>query len=175
MPRLIASIIPAVFALGACTTLGALPEERVGEATLRLASGLPVGNVQVVRNGDTLTLVAAVTGLEPGTRGFHLHTTGKCIAPDFSSAGGHLNPAGRTHGSMSPGGQHLGDLPNLVIGANRSGAAQIDLPGKADETLSQLFDGDGTAIVIHAKQDDYRTDPTGDAGGRVACGVLETR
>ena len=84
--------------LAGCTTLGEVPTERVAEARLGFANGLPAGTAQIVSNGQTLTLVVGATGLEPGEHGFHLHTTGKCEAPDFKSAGGHLNPAGREHG-----------------------------------------------------------------------------
>lgn len=158
---------------GGCASVESLSEQRVAEATLRLASGIPVGTVQIVRVGDRLTLNAAVTGLEPGEHGFHLHTVGKCIAPDFTSAAGHLNPGGKSHGSMSAGGMHLGDLPNIQIKANRTGAAQVDLQGNAADVLEDIFDADGTAVVIHAKPDDYKTDPSGDAGGRIACAVIE--
>lgn len=158
---------------GGCTTVYDLPDERVGETTLRLSNGTPVGTVQLLRQGNEVSLAAAVAGMEPGTHGFHLHETGKCAAPDFSSAGGHLNPGAKAHGSMSASGKHLGDLPNLEIGSNRSGTARIDLPGLADDVLEDIFDADGTAIVVHANPDDYRTDPSGNAGARIACGVIE--
>lgn len=156
-----------------CTTVYDLPDERVGETTLRLANGVPVGTVQLLRQGDRVTLAAAVTGLEPGTHGFHLHAIGKCIAPDFTSAGGHLNPDANSHGSMSEGGKHLGDLPNLEIGSNRSATSRVDLAGSAADVLAHIFDSDGTAVVVHADPDDYRTDPSGNAGPRIACGVIE--
>ena len=175
MSRTVLAGIAAIVALGGCTTIDRLPEERVGEATLRLASGVPVGTAQLFRKGDGLTLAAALTGLEPGVHGFHLHTTGQCIGPDFTSAGGHLNPAGKSHGSMAPDGRHLGDLPNLEVGANRSASITYDLPGSASVVLADIFDNDGTAIVLHAKADDYRTDPSGNAGPRLACGVFEAR
>ncbi|MDG5748236.1 superoxide dismutase family protein [Qipengyuania sp. XHP0207] len=171
--RLAAVLLSATTMMGACTTIDDLPEERVGSATLRTAQGLPAGTVQLLRNNDTVTVTVAAVGLQPGEHGFHLHTTGECRAPDFASAGGHLNPGNNTHGSLSTGGKHLGDLPNLVVGANRTASAQIDLDGSADTVLSQIFDADGAAVVIHAGPDDYVTDPAGDAGSRVACGVLQ--
>ena len=112
-------------------------------------------------------------GMSPGEHGFHLHTTGKCTAPDFTSAGGHLNPGNNTHGSMSPGGQHLGDMPNLTIAANGTGRAEVQLEGNATDVLADIFDADGTAVVVHEGPDDYRTDPAGDAGSRIACGVIK--
>ncbi len=167
--------IPITFAalgLTGCSTLDSIPTERVGEIRLSFANGLPAGTGQLVSNGQALTLAVAVTGLEPGEHGFHLHTTGQCTAPDFKSAGGHLNPAGREHGALNPQGKHLGDLPNLVIGASRSTSTEIDLGADTRELRETLFDADGTAVVVHAEADDYRSDPAGDAGSRVACGVL---
>lgn len=163
----------AALALAGCTTVDALPTERVGSAELTLANGVPAGTVQLLSNGQTVTVAAAVVGLSQGEHGFHLHTTGACKAPDFKSAGGHLNPGDATHGSMSAGGKHLGDMPNLTVGANGTGSAEVELDGAASTVLAQIFDADGTAVVIHAGPDDYRTDPAGDAGARVACGVLK--
>ncbi|QPC98558.1 MULTISPECIES: superoxide dismutase family protein [Qipengyuania] len=168
----VASLALAAVVSG-CTTIDSLPEERLGEATIRLPSGIPIGSAQITRKGDRLTLSAAVAGIEPGIHGFHLHTTGKCIAPDFTSAGGHLNPGGKAHGSLSAGGKHLGDMPNLDVASNRTATAVVDLPGEPSNVMADLFDADGTAIVIHANADDYRTDPTGNAGSRIACGVFE--
>ncbi len=160
-------------ALAGCATMDTLPNERVGETTLQFANGLPAGTVQLLSNGQTVTVAVAAVGMSPGEHGFHLHTTGKCTAPDFTSAGGHLNPGNETHGSMSPGGQHLGDMPNLVIAANGTGRADVQLEGAAATVLQDIFDADGTAVVVHAGPDDYRTDPAGDAGARIACGVLK--
>ncbi len=171
-PLKITLTLAATAGLAACSTVGDLPSERVAEARLNFANGLPAGTVQLVSNGQTLTLAVLATGLEPGEHGFHLHTTGKCEAPGFASAGGHLNPTGNEHGSLNPQGKHLGDLPNLVVGASRSASADIDLGADTGALREQLFDADGTAIVIHAGADDYLSDPAGDAGSRVACGVL---
>ena len=173
MLRSLGAGILVIAAGGGCSTVYDLPTERVGETTLRLADGTPVGTVQLLRQGELVTLAAAVTGLEPGIHGFHLHAVGECTAPDFTSAGGHLNPGDNSHGSMSAGGKHLGDLPNLEIGTNGSATSRVDLSGSAEGTLKAIFDDDGTAVVIHAKPDDYRTDPSGNAGPRIACGVIE--
>lgn len=160
-------------ALTGCTSIQDLPTERVASARLTLANGIPAGTVQLLRSGDTLTLVVAATGISAGPHGFHLHQTGECKRPDFASAGGHLNPEGKSHGTMSPGGSHLGDLPNLVIGESGTGSITADISAPAEQALKWIFDGDGTAVVIHAGPDDYKTDPAGDAGSRIACGVLE--
>lgn len=169
----IAVLLPAAaLTLAGCETVADLPDERIASATLSFANGTPAGTAQLLANGDRLTLAVAATGIEPGEHGFHLHTTGRCEAPDFSSAGGHLNPAGREHGSQNPQGSHLGDLPNLTVGNSRSASTQVDLPGTRSAVEGNLFDADGTAVVIHSGPDDYRSDPAGDAGSRVACGVL---
>ena len=173
MPRTILAGVAAIAALGGCASIADLPEERVGQAALRLANGIPVGTLQLLKRGDVVSYAVVLTGLEPGSHGFHLHTAGKCVGPDFTSAGGHLNPGGNSHGSMSDGGQHLGDLPNLEVGENRSASSRGDLMGPASDVLASIFDEDGTAVVVHAKPDDYRTDPSGDAGSRIACGVIE--
>ncbi|MCT2557656.1 superoxide dismutase family protein [Tsuneonella sp. YG55] len=160
-------------ALTACSTVADLPSERLASATLSLSNGVPAGTVQVVTNGDTVTLVAAVSGIAPGPHGFHLHTTGNCARPDFTSAGGHLNPLGKHHGSLSEGGRHVGDLPNIEINSGGTGSLTADLPGTRADISRWLFDADGTAVVVHADADDYRTDPSGNAGSRIACGVLK--
>jgi len=108
-------------------------------------------------------------GLAAGTYGVHFHAVGRCDGPDFESAGPHWNPAGRQHGSLNPQGHHLGDLPNLVVEADGGGRLEAAL---ADTPISALADADGTAVVIHAAPDDYRTDPSGNSGARIACGVL---
>lgn len=170
--RMIFAASIASIALAGCSTLDSLPSDQVGQAQLSQANGVPVGTAQLLSDGQTLSLVMAATGLESGEHGFHLHTTGRCAAPDFTSAGGHLNPLGREHGSLNPEGQHLGDMPNLVVGASRTGSIEVDIGPDTPAYRNYLFDADGTAIVIHAGADDYRSDPAGDAGSRVACGVL---
>ncbi len=171
--RLAAFAACATFALSACGTMTDLPEERIGSATLMLANGVPAGTVQILANGGQVSLAVAATGLAEGEHGFHLHTTGACTRPGFESAGGHLNPLGRTHGSLSDRGPHVGDMPNLTIRSGGSGSATVDLPGTRAQIEEWLFDDDGTAVIIHAQPDDYRTDPTGNAGARVACGVVQ--
>ena len=114
-----------------------------------------------------------VSGLTPGLHGIHIHATGVCTAPAFTSAGAHHNPLGAPHGLNNPAGAHAGDLPNLV--ANDTGRGHLN--ARSDRaTLSpgrlSVFGGDGSAIVIHALEDDQSTSPTGNSGARVACGVI---
>ncbi|MCP9221701.1 superoxide dismutase family protein [Erythrobacter sp. LQ02-29] len=161
--------------LSACATatVGDLPIERLASAKLVSTVGSPVGTVQLMGSGNTITVALVATGLTPGMHGFHLHQTGSCTPPDFTSAGGHLNPYDRQHGLENPAGPHLGDMPNLEVGPSGTVSTTVDLRGMQTELMKILFDADGTAVVIHSGADDYRTDPAGDAGSRVACGVLE--
>jgi len=172
MKRAPAFVLPLIAALAGCQTIDEAPNERLGQATLRLASGLPGGTAQLLVSGAQVNISIAVVGLAPGVHGVHLHMTGSCEAPEFTSAGGHLNPGGHQHGASNPAGAHLGDLPNVTVGSVGTGTVSATLTGTRDEVLAQVFDGDGTAVVVHAGADDYRTDPSGNSGGRIACGVL---
>jgi Cu-Zn family superoxide dismutase len=115
-----------------------------------------------------MALAIKATGLPPGSHGLHVHEKGLCDGPGFASAGGHWNPTGRQHGRDNPAGAHMGDLPNLEIDASGRGSAAIPL-GVAGQGLT---DPDGAALVVHAKGDDYRTDPSGNSGTRIACAVI---
>lgn len=134
---------------------------RVGVATFSLVEG-------------GARLGVSVSGLSPGEHGIHIHERGDCTAPDFSSAGAHLNPAGRQHGLENPAGPHAGDLPNLKVEADGSAdtifAVSPDLLAGGE---GPLFQPGGTAVVVHAEQDDQHTDPSGGSGARVACGVVK--
>jgi superoxide dismutase, Cu-Zn family len=171
--RSIALVAGAALAVGGCATAGQREPAAIASAQLTRADGAAMGTATIVAGprGRT-TLLVSVSGLTPGTHGIHLHAIGKCEAPKFTSAGGHLNPAGKQHGMENPAGSHLGDLPNLDVAADGTATLshQIDIPARALQ--SQVFDADGTAIVVHAGPDDYRTDPSGNSGGRVSCGVF---
>ena len=131
-----------------------------------------VGTVLLVDTPHGLLLRGALTGLPPGTHAIHFHEIGKCESP-FKSSGGHFNPTKKAHGVMDPAGLHAGDLPNVVIPKN--GKLDFELFAM-DLTLADgpttVLDSDGTALVIHAKADDYKSQPAGDAGDRIACGVI---
>lgn len=173
MKHAIVLATPLLALLAACQSVAdEQPSDRLAQATLQLANGQPAGTAQVLSNGSQVNVTVSLTGISPGVHGMHLHTTGSCEAPEFTSAGGHLNPHSRQHGTENPAGSHLGDLPNVTIGSNGTGTASATLHGTRDEVLAQLFDADGTSIVVHASADDYRTDPSGNSGGRIACGVL---
>jgi Cu-Zn family superoxide dismutase len=145
------------------TTNGALH----AHATLRDPAGAVVGWAKFTEDATGRVHVnVKVDGLSPGLHGIHIHAVGAC-SPDFAAAGGHHNPLGAQHGS------HAGDLPNLVV--NEAGQGQLNATTDA-ATLSSsdvgLFDQDGSAVIIHANPDDFVTQPTGNSGGRVACGVV---
>ena len=142
---------------------------RLASAVLRTPAGTEVGRATVREIAGGLRVTVDAMGLPPGPHGAHIHTVGKCDAPDFASAGGHWNPTSMQHGSMNPQGPHEGDMPNMPIGSDGRGALSTDLPGASFDTL---MDADGAAVVIHAAADDLKTDPSGNSGGRVACGVL---
>ncbi|MXO55520.1 superoxide dismutase family protein [Pontixanthobacter gangjinensis] len=144
----------------------------VATGTFKNANGEAIGEVQLTETTGQVRLSAKISGLTAGQRGFHLHQTGSCESPDFKSAGGHLNPLDRSHGSKSEGGSHLGDLPNLITNEAGQSMLTAKFTNHAEQVLAWIFDEDGTAVMIHAEPDDYLTDPTGAAGPRVACAVL---
>lgn len=128
-----------------------------------------IGRLELIDGAEGVLLKAEIEGLDPGEHGFHLHETGLC-EPPFASAGGHYNPGGTAHGLLSEDGAHAGDLPNLVVS---EGASVARVHAFADGvSIAELHQGDGSALVIHAGPDDYRTDPAGAAGSRVACAAI---
>jgi superoxide dismutase, Cu-Zn family len=141
-------------------------------AQLTGQAGTDRGRVDVFREGGGLRLEIVARGFNIGTYGMHIHAVGKCDAPDFTTAGPHWNPTGAQHGRDNPMGAHRGDLPNLVIEPGMIGRTSVTLPDAALTGDGGLLDGDGAAFVIHAAPDDLKTDPTGNSGGRVVCGVF---
>lgn len=144
-------------------------------AELRNAQGAVVGVATFNQATPTrLEIDVTVTNIEPGRHGLHIHEVGRCEAPGFTTAGGHLNPTNRQHGLENPQGPHAGDLPVLVVDPNRSGQLRTTSENLTLSTgTAALFDADGSAVVIHAQDDDQRTDPTGNSGDRIACGVVQ--
>ncbi len=157
----------AGLALTGCAGSGLIPRN-AATAELMDAQHMRHGNVTVRPNGGSLRLHAEVRGVAPGSYGIHIHQAGSCLGPDFKTAGGHWNPGGKQHGRDNPMGAHMGDLPNVGVGADGRGVLDATVPGN----LAELIDADGASVVLHAAADDYRTDPSGNSGARVACGVL---
>ena len=146
------------------------------KATLANAEGKEVGTATFTpaRGGVKVHVVAS--GLTPGKHGIHLHAVGKCEPPDFKSAGGHFNPAGKQHGLHNPRGAHAGDLPNLTVGKNGKATGNFTAKGATlGEGEGSLFGPEGAALVIHAAPDDEKTDPAGNSGDRIACGVIQRK
>lgn len=147
-------------------------EQMQAVAMLQTADGEPAGTATATSSGDQVTISLEVQNLPPGEHGVHVHMTGACDAPTFESAGGHWNPTNQKHGLDDPAGQHAGDMPNLEVGDDGTGSLEYTLGGGA--TFEGLMDADGSAFVVHAMADDQTTDPSGDSGDRIACGVFES-
>lgn len=144
----------------------------VANAELKRSDGSSVGVARLSDRSDGLWLSVAATGVARGTYGIHLHAIGKCDGPDFTTAGPHWNPSQKQHGFDNPMGTHAGDIRNLVVNAVGTGAMDVHLVGAQFKGSTGLFDADGVALVIHEKLDDYKTDPSGNSGKRVICGVF---
>lgn len=177
--RIAAAGISAI-SLAACSSAGAplraAPAAATAHAVVMSSAGARVGTATLTQDaGGTVRIQMKVTGLPPGTHGVHIHAVGSCVAPAFTSAGGHFNPGSMHHGMNNPSGPHAGDLPNMTVDASGNGSYDVTTnrvsltPG-----AHSLFDADGSALVIHAAADDNVSDPAGNAGARIACGEIRT-
>jgi Cu-Zn family superoxide dismutase len=141
--------------------------------TLQDASGATVGTAGFAQHDGFVRVEVKAKGIAAGQHGVHLHAVGSCTPPDFTSAGGHFNPAQKQHGLSNPAGPHAGDMPNLTVGADGNGELEFsDDRITLNDGPNSLFDADGTALVVHAGPDDQMTDPSGNSGARIACGVV---
>jgi Cu-Zn family superoxide dismutase len=175
---LLSSICVSVLAASALADKPA-PEKKPPAAkpvTVKLsdAAGKSVGTAKLEADAGGVKITLAVKGLPPGDHAIHIHDTAKCEAPDFKSAGGHFNPEHKKHGKDNPEGAHAGDMPNFTADAKGGSTASVVAPGVTlDDGPHSVFTGGGTALMIHEKADDLKTDPTGGAGNRIACGVIK--
>jgi Cu-Zn family superoxide dismutase len=141
--------------------------------TLKDAKGGTVGTAKLTPANPGVKIKLEVANLTAGEHTFHIHQNAKCDAPDFKSAGPHFNPAGKKHGMNNPDGRHNGDMANFKVGKNGKGKATIiNTDVTLDDGANSVFANGGTALMIHAKPDDLKTDPAGNAGDRIACGVI---
>ena len=182
MDRHLVTVIASALMVGACTaTMDDAPAAQGGSE----ATGAPIAYARLVdrdgalkgrasarQMGDGVHVTVALENVAPGTYAVHVHAKGACTPPDFTSGGPHWNPESRQHGKDNPAGPHKGDLPNVTIGADGRGNVSSHIAGVTMTGSNALLDADGAALVLHVGSDDYRTDPTGNAGGRAACGVF---
>ena len=155
--------------------VGAIAEVATARSDLKNANGVKVGEASLQDTTEGVRLSATFTDLPPGQHAFHVHAVGRC-EPPFESAGVHFNPTQRQHGRDNPQGSHAGDMPNIEVTDRKAAKIEVVL---RDVTLvsgpNRLLDRDGTSLVVHERADDYVSDPAGDAGARIACGVITAR
>lgn len=175
------SLVSTVGLLAACTqdgsvaSSGSVPPSAAPTAKAALVAndGAARGEAMITQSADGLRVRVRATGLTPGAHAVHIHMTGRCTPLDFASAGGHWNPTGRQHGKDNPQGMHMGDMPNMIAGSDGIGEVEyLVSDGVISGGTMPLLDADGAAVVVHAQADDYKSDPAGNAGGRVLCGVV---
>jgi superoxide dismutase, Cu-Zn family len=164
-------IAACLFAAAALSPRGA--DAHDATVDLMNSRGEVTGHATFTQRPGGVHIRVEATGLAPGAHGIHIHAVGTCEPPSFDSAGPHLNPDGKHHGLDNPSGPHAGDLPNLIVGADGTAHASfLDRHVTLGTGRHSLFPAGGTSLVIHADPDDERSDPAGNAGPRIACGII---
>ena len=159
--------------LAGCATTQSATTGNAATADMKSASGQSIGVATLTEVPGGVRIVIDVKDLPPGQNGVHIHEVGKCEGPQFTTAGGHFNPEKKQHGTMNPQGAHAGDLPNMSVDGYGVGRLETTTNRITLATgPTSVLDADGSAIVIHAAADDFKTDPTGNSGGRSVCGVI---
>lgn len=167
----VTTLLSAAFAAG-CAVVG--PNAPAAQAQVRPTQGSGAkGRVEFRQVAGAVEVVATLSGLSPGAHGFHIHQKGDCSAPDATSAGGHFNPSDKPHGHPGQDPHHAGDMPMLNADAQGNATLKAVLPGlSVNGEASAIV---GRAVIVHAAPDDFKTQPTGNSGARVACGVIAAR
>ncbi len=174
----IAFCLVAALPLGAAADGGTKPSPPKADAKpiivkLNDAKGKPVGTATLTAAANGVSIALDLQNLTAGDHAIHVHQTAKCDAPDFKSAGGHFNPDNKKHGMSNSAGPHAGDMPNFTVDAKGKAKTTVVATGVTlGDDAHSVFTGGGTALVIHAKADDMKSDPAGNAGDRIACGVI---
>jgi Cu-Zn family superoxide dismutase len=167
-----AMTLPALLAL---SPVAAMAKGKGVQVDFKTAEGQSAGTALLTPDGNKVKVKLDLSGLPEGEHAIHVHQNAKCEAPDFKSAGGHFNPFAKEHGTKNPKGSHAGDMPiNLQVMADGTDHVSFvtDSISFKKDAKNYIFANGGTAFVIHEKADDMMTDPTGNAGGRIACGVI---
>jgi Cu-Zn family superoxide dismutase len=142
-------------------------------ASINDVANTTIGTATFADTPAGLLISLSISGLGIGPHGVHLHAIGSCITPAFASAGPHFNPGGKQHGFLNPDGHHAGDMPNIISPPSGVHRVEFIVDGVRLTGRGGLIDSDGAAIVIHGSADDHATDPAGNSGGRIACGVIK--
>ena len=167
--------VVATLALYAAISLAQAKPVNKKTVELKDAKGNSVGTATIVSKGKGVEVKLDLKDLPPGEHAVHFHQKPMCDPPDFKSAGGHFNPSNKQHGFDNPNGHHAGDLPNFTVKANGTAKATVkdeDVVLGTGSDANSLFANGGTSIMIHAKADDMKTDPSGNSGDRIACGAI---